>query len=230
MSPVVLPDRPHISLISPAKAIQVERWVLLTIFDSATETMILCLPTWFVSKNQIKMSKKAIIVFVFSFRLLVAAVSIASTATYLDYLIEHKDFVSIAPTVALQEVLLGFSLLSASIPCLRSFLWAFMSTGLMTVYGSMPSVHLNNSNGPPLSSPNNLTRNKVRPSYRLAGDDSPGTLRRDITGYKCEVEADPNKSKRPSAPRRRTKDTSTESVSTNSLVIQQTKEVSVEHS
>ena len=78
-------------------------------------------------KNTIKRSKKIIVVFVYSFRLVVAAFSIAMLASYLQYLDVGRESIGLAPTIAWQEVLMGFSLISASIPCLRTFVWAFYS-------------------------------------------------------------------------------------------------------
>ncbi|KAK3723475.1 hypothetical protein LTR37_001727 [Vermiconidia calcicola] len=139
----------------------IARWTVITLLDVLTEISLVALPLWFVSKNNLKASKKGVVVFVYSFRLIVAALSVASSATYLKYLKRSQaTSIDAAPTVAWQEVLLGFSLISASIPCLRSFLWAFKSTGLMTVYGNygtgsygdttrMPSDRLRDRPSPP---------------------------------------------------------------------------------
>jgi hypothetical protein len=97
--------------------------------DGLTEIAILAMPIWFISKNQMGNSKKCIVIFVYAFRLLVIACSIATTSSYFDFLRNGQDNIGIAPVVVWQEVSLGFSLLSASFPCLRSFLWAFMSRG-----------------------------------------------------------------------------------------------------
>jgi hypothetical protein len=191
--------------------------------------MIVYLPSWFVSKNSIDSSKKKVVIFVFSFRLLVAGVSIASTAAYLDFLQKHEDFVRIAPTVALQEILLGFSLLSASIPCLRSFLWAFMSSGLKTlaVEGSTSKPNVSSS---AVSRPRPVFRRQISRSNRVV--ESPGPLRMDMAEYKCTVEA----SGRSTSTRSSTTcshngaDTSMEGLPLESLVIHRTREYDVERS
>ncbi|KAF7186246.1 hypothetical protein HII31_12321 [Pseudocercospora fuligena] len=112
------------------------RWAVITLFDGLTELIILAMPIWFISKNQLKASKKRIVIFVYSFRLIVIAFSIATTASYFNFLKDGRNSIDISPVIAWQEVLLAFSLISASFPCLRSFLWAFMSRGLMTMYGN----------------------------------------------------------------------------------------------
>lgn len=88
------------------------------------------MPVWFISKNELKASKKRIVIFVYAFRLLVIAVSVAVTTTYFNFLQNGSDNIDITPVVAWEEVLLAFSLISASFPCLRSFLWAFMSRSM----------------------------------------------------------------------------------------------------
>ena len=104
------------------------------------------MPIWFISKNDLKASKKRIVIFVYAFRLLVIAVSVAVATTYFNFLNNGNDNIDIAPVVAWEEVLLAFSLISASFPCLRSFLWAFMSRGLMTMYGNtIAESSINNS-------------------------------------------------------------------------------------
>lgn len=99
------------------------------------------MPIWFISKNQLKASKKRIVIFVYMFRLIVIAFSIATTVSYFNFLHGGGNSISISPVVAWQEVHLGFSLISASFPCLRTFLWAFMSRGVLTMYGNTTVSH-----------------------------------------------------------------------------------------
>lgn len=87
------------------------------------------MPIWFISKNQLKASKKRIVIFVYMFRLIIIAFTIATTFSYFNFLDNGRDSIGIAPVIAWQEVLLGFSLISSSFPCLRTFIWAFMSRG-----------------------------------------------------------------------------------------------------
>ncbi|KAI5370327.1 hypothetical protein Slin15195_G012050 [Septoria linicola] len=131
--------RPQESLVASVDAVcdaNAARWAVITAFDGITELIILAMPIWFISKNQLKASKKRIVIFVYMFRLIVIGFSIATTASYFNFLNDGNDSIDIAPVIAWQEVSLGFSLISASFPCLRSFLWAFMSRGLMTMYGN----------------------------------------------------------------------------------------------
>lgn len=47
---------------------QTSRWAALTAMDGLTEITLLAMPIWFISKNELKSSKKRIVVFVYSFR------------------------------------------------------------------------------------------------------------------------------------------------------------------
>lgn len=105
-----------------------------------------------MSKTEIKATKKRVVALAFAFRLFVAGFSIATTVTYLRFLRGGVDSVGLAPTVAWMEVLLCTSLLTASVPSLRSFLSAFLTRGAFTMYGldtaggsSIPMGSLNRS-------------------------------------------------------------------------------------
>ena len=168
---------------------QVARWAVITTLDCLTEIVIIGLPILFISKNQIKSSKKRIVVFVFSFRLLVIGVSIGTTVTYFKYLSGSNLNIGVASTVVWQEVLLCVSLISASIPCLRTFLWAFMSTGLMTAYGNST---LNYSDGPVSHTSRqqqSVMRSQIRDEPQANGRNFQSQLRPDTHGYKVNVQA-----------------------------------------
>ena len=159
---------------------------MITTLDVLTEIVILALPIWFISKNQLKASKKRIIVFVFSFRLIVAALSIATTVTYFQYLRGSRLNIGAAQTIVWQEVLLCFSLVSASIPCLRTFLWAFMSTGLVTVYGNSP-ITTSYGLGSQHSHQQSAVRSQRRDHLQSEGHTFSSQLRPDRHGYKVDV-------------------------------------------
>lgn len=98
-----------------------------------------------------------------------------------------------APVVAWQETLLGFSLISASFPCLRSFLWAFMSRGLMTMYGNTTVV---SSSGPGSHGASmqlrSLNKSQVSRNDSETGE-SRFRLRPDQVAYRCDVVGEPRK-------------------------------------
>jgi hypothetical protein len=116
---------------------QMARWKVITALDVVTEVLLLALPAWLVSRNRVKASSKRVVVFVFSFRLVVAAFSLATMSTYFRFLHSgtSRDSIGLVPTVISIEAMLCASLITASIPSLRSFMWAFMSRGVFTMYG-----------------------------------------------------------------------------------------------
>lgn len=63
----------------------------MTIFDGLLEILILMMPIWFISKNQLKASKKRIVIFVYSFRLVVLAFTIGATVSYFKFLRNGPD-------------------------------------------------------------------------------------------------------------------------------------------
>ena len=113
------------------------RWKAITALDVVTEVLLLALPAWLVSRNRVKASSKRVVVLVFGFRLVVAASSLVTMSIYFRFLHSGtaRDSIGLVPTVISIEAMLCASLISASIPNLRSFLWAFMSRGVLTMYG-----------------------------------------------------------------------------------------------
>lgn len=191
--------------------------------------MIIALPVWFVSGVHVKASKKRLIVFVFSFRLLVAAFSIATMVTYFDFLRGSRSEINLVYTVVWQEVLVGFSLISASIPCIRVFLWAFMSMGLQTSYGS----HGMTSGSYGVSQHTTLQPYGVHVSVgnRKLGDAAKAAARSSRTrsdwlNYKVDVRA----RDRASAQRRDADGVSVNSNSSEQMIIHRNTEVEVHYS
>lgn len=87
----------------------------------------MAIPIYFVSKNELRMSKKLIVVFVYIFRVFVAAFAIGTVVEYSLAIRSGETSIALVPVAILQEILLCMSLLTASIPCLKPFVWAFMS-------------------------------------------------------------------------------------------------------
>jgi hypothetical protein len=106
---------------------QAARWAVIVALEIFTELLIIGFPIWFISKNELRASKKRIVVFVYSFRVLVAALSVIGIILYIGFIRSGASNIGLVPVVVLEEVLLCMSLLTASIPCLKPFVWAFMS-------------------------------------------------------------------------------------------------------
>lgn len=113
---------------------QQTRQTVIQVLDAITELLLVALPTYFVSRNSIALSNKITVVVLFAFRLPCIAFMGAS-ATSFKYIIEGNPTPTnaAAPAAIWSQVLLGYSLSSASIPCIRSFLHAFLVDGLYRI-------------------------------------------------------------------------------------------------
>ena len=179
--------------------------------------------------NQIKASKKRIVVFVFSFRLLVAAFSIGTTVTYFKYLNGSDLNIGVTSTIVWQEVLLCVSLISASIPCLRTFLWAFMSTGLMTIYNNSTSPH-GYGNGSHPSRLQSALRSQNHDDPQVQGRIFQSQLRPDRHGYKVDVRSKHGPSKTNDDHRDSAEHASVGSFGSEQYIIHHTTQFEITHS
>lgn len=152
--------------------------------------ILLGIPVYFVSKNQIKSSKKRVVAFVFAFRLVVAGFAVATAVNYFYFLDGTDDNIGLASTVAWQEVLLATSLISASIPSLRSFLWAFMSREMWHMYGINTENILSGNGSIPMRSLGKSQRSQNLSHVRsddANGSTSGSKLRPDWMHYSVDV-------------------------------------------
>lgn len=213
---------------------QIPRWCVITALDVATELIIVALPTWAMSRVKVRTSKKRLVIFVFSFRLLVAGFSIAVLVPYINFLQGSQSELDLVHTIVWQEILLGFSLMSASIPCIRAFLWAFMSMGLQGVGGLQnnaggsygESSHLRSytarNGGNALASPQSIANVVSAPGKS-------SQLRSDRQNYKVNVRAAQHMKDRESG-QRNADQASIESTSSERMIIHRSTEVEVHHS
>ena len=172
---------------------------------------------------------------IFSFRLAVAASSIASTIAYARFS-SSGSRLGIARTVVWQESQLALSLMTASIPCLKTFLEAFTSAGLLTVHGRN-MIAYRPPTRPPVSDSKSRAQTTprlplVRPWLRSRESSSiQRRLRPDGHDYEANVHAHGATPDWPGA--RSTLQRSPESVesfNSDRLTIQRSVEIQVEHS
>jgi hypothetical protein len=172
---------------------QMARWKAITALDVVTEVLLLALPAWLVSRNRVKASSKRVVVFVFSFRLVVAAFSLATMSVYFRFLHSGtaRDSIGLVPTVISIEAMLCASLITASIPSLRSFLWAFMSRGVFTMYGVDTSASQGGSHGAsiPMHSMGRSQTDGDNPDVQHRQPRSRVNLRPEWLGYRVDVRA-----------------------------------------
>ncbi|TKA68827.1 hypothetical protein B0A55_08728 [Friedmanniomyces simplex] len=98
---------------------------------------IVALPTFYVSRNTVNLSSKITVITLFGLRLPnIAFMTIAATSyrSIEQTATGHTD--SVTTAAIWSQVLLGYSLSSASFPCIRSFLTAFLADSKYRIHGT----------------------------------------------------------------------------------------------
>ncbi|OCL14761.1 hypothetical protein AOQ84DRAFT_358631 [Glonium stellatum] len=115
------------------------RYKLVVAFDVITEVLLVVLPIYLVWSVQMGVKFKLRVVLAFSFRLPVAVLSIL----FLHYFAESRHSsnpgVSVSAAIIFQQAELGYSLIAATVPCLKSFIKSFdTGLGLAVTYATHP--------------------------------------------------------------------------------------------
>ncbi|KAK4551638.1 hypothetical protein LTR86_011012 [Recurvomyces mirabilis] len=182
---------PNESLVAEENAVcsaNATRWKTITALDVVTELVLLALPVGYVSLNRIRAAEKRIAVLAFSFRLIVAALSIAAMESYFHFLRGMHDSIGLAPAVAWQESVLAISFITASLPGMQSFLRSFMSRGLQTTYGNTSSATSRRNRSIRLESIHNTNPFRYKVEVNGAAHPKPfSTLRPDQAEFKVDI-------------------------------------------
>ncbi|KAE9986179.1 hypothetical protein EG327_004429 [Venturia inaequalis] len=118
---------------------QTLRWQLIGAFDSLTEVMIIILTLGLIWRLQMRLELKIKVVLAFIFRLpLVAIISIHSR--YITREPESNLSLTIIWLLTIEQVQLGYSLISATIPNLKSFLMMFDTAVMMDISHKLSST------------------------------------------------------------------------------------------
>ncbi|KIW61144.1 hypothetical protein PV05_01302 [Exophiala xenobiotica] len=103
------------------------RWQLITAFDVVTECILILLSIVIVLPVQIAFVLKCQVVLAFAFRLPLVALSILHLKFISEYTTSNNPGIDLVPALVLQQVQLCWSLMSATIPNLKSFVKSFSS-------------------------------------------------------------------------------------------------------
>ncbi|KAF2188207.1 hypothetical protein K469DRAFT_703678 [Zopfia rhizophila CBS 207.26] len=161
------------------------RWDIVIALDVVTEVIMTLLPIYFLRTLQMTIDLKARVVIAFAFRLPVAAFAIVFVYHFIHAQKTQNRGVAISTAIAWQQIELSYSLISATIPCLKSFIKSFdtqfgMGDGSSSGpynYGSSHSQSHSNPNSqinsqyhpksPPLATPTNETikMNSLKPRH-----------------------------------------------------------------
>ncbi|KAG6365773.1 hypothetical protein INS49_007384 [Diaporthe citri] len=98
------------------------RWQIITAFDIITEILICFLPVVFVWSNTMSLCLKFQVFLAFAFRLPLIALSVAHLSLFEQYIKSASPLFEISGSLLLQQVTLTYSLISATIPNLKSFM------------------------------------------------------------------------------------------------------------
>lgn len=100
------------------------------IVEIITEFTIFALSPVFLYTFEIALNTKMLVVSAFMFRLPLIALSILYLLSQSHLLDTSSTGISVVPTILYQQILLPYSLMSATIPCLRAFVETFKTTGV----------------------------------------------------------------------------------------------------
>ncbi|KAF2203202.1 hypothetical protein GQ43DRAFT_279254 [Delitschia confertaspora ATCC 74209] len=101
---------------------QVMRWSVVTGLDVITEVISLVIPPYLVWQLQMKTEFKLRVISAFSFRILVIVFSVLHLDAWIKYTNAPASPFTVVPTLIWQQTLLGYTLVSATIPNLKAFL------------------------------------------------------------------------------------------------------------
>lgn len=108
----------------------VTRLLAIFISEIMLECAIVIIPALFLISINMAWSEKILVIIAFAFRLPAVACITAYLVTSIRFLSSNRTGVHIAATVIWQQVLLGYSLMSATIPMLRKFVQNFTTGGM----------------------------------------------------------------------------------------------------
>ncbi|KAF2689937.1 hypothetical protein K458DRAFT_474325 [Lentithecium fluviatile CBS 122367] len=116
---------------------QIARWRIITIADMSTDTLICLLPVALTWPLQMPVKKKVQVVIAFSFRLPVVIFSALHFTHLEQYPTATEPLYSITGALLMQQAMLLWSLISATIPNLKAFMKSFsLDFGLGLTFGT----------------------------------------------------------------------------------------------
>ncbi|KIV96677.1 hypothetical protein, variant [Exophiala mesophila] len=169
---------------------QFVRWQIITALDVFTECMLVLFSVFIVWPVQLSLALKTQVVAAFAFRLPVAALSLIHLHYVSEYTKSDNVGLAIVPVLVLQQVQLCWSLISATIPNLKSFVKSFSSgfgiqldPSATRIYGS--SNQYGRNNGYELGSVRGDPRSKSRSGNASYNDiEGPTALPQDGANHK----------------------------------------------
>ncbi|KAF2502798.1 hypothetical protein BU16DRAFT_19157 [Lophium mytilinum] len=143
------------------------RYKVVSTLDIVTELLLVLVPVYFLSYIQMRTEFKFRVVLAFAFRLPVAVFSVLHIIALSHALRASNPGVALANVALYQQAQLGYSLISATIPTLKSFVKSFdTGLGLQVGYSSNPSS--GNPSGQGSSGAGGSGRRRPAESYNMS--------------------------------------------------------------
>ncbi|KAF2668449.1 hypothetical protein BT63DRAFT_479856 [Microthyrium microscopicum] len=113
-----------------------QRWKAIAIIDGITEVTVVVLSLTLVWQLQMKAELKFRVILAFLFRLLLVPIIVLHAYYIQMALLGHEDLpLALTPVLVCTQIELGYSLISATIPNLKSFLMSFDTAFMMDAPG-----------------------------------------------------------------------------------------------
>ncbi|KAK5740130.1 hypothetical protein LTR17_004842 [Elasticomyces elasticus] len=109
------------------------RWRTISSLDLVLECGLVLLPLFLFSTIQMSVQKRAIVISAFAFRIPNGLLEMASSASYVSFLKHGQPSVGLATPIIWQEILIAWSLMSATIPVLKGFVGRFATVDLVKI-------------------------------------------------------------------------------------------------
>ncbi|KAF2817342.1 uncharacterized protein BDZ99DRAFT_431394 [Mytilinidion resinicola] len=133
------PSSHSLGNVEPRCAGYLTRYKIISTLDVLTELLLVLVPVYLVSHIQMRTRLKFRVVLAFAFRLPVAAFSLLHLVALSRAIHASNSGVALARVTVYQQAQLGYSLISATIPCLKSFVKSFdTGLGLEVGYSTNP--------------------------------------------------------------------------------------------
>ncbi|KAF1812168.1 hypothetical protein P152DRAFT_487593 [Eremomyces bilateralis CBS 781.70] len=124
------------------------RWQLVGAFDAITELLTFCLSFALIHRLQMKLHLRVRVILAFVFRVPLIAIAILNIHLVQGWTTSLDPGVAIAAPLVCQLVELAYSLISATIPNLKSFLMSFDTAWMMEVGTSSKPIPYSNQTPP----------------------------------------------------------------------------------
>ncbi|KAF2764012.1 hypothetical protein EJ03DRAFT_42942 [Teratosphaeria nubilosa] len=109
------------------------RWRIVAAVDFVLEFVLLALPAFLFGPVRMDLSKKLTILMAFAFRLINGLLLVAYLISYTSFKHQAKANIGIAESQTWLEALVSFTLMSATIPVLKSFIGRFKTADLVRI-------------------------------------------------------------------------------------------------